>query len=39
MGTGTVLTGALVIDAVAPPLWARVRRATGLQPRATPGPN
>ena len=39
MGTGTVLTGALAIDAVAPPLWARVRRAAGLQPRATPGSN
>jgi undecaprenyl-diphosphatase len=29
MGIGTVLTGALVIDAVAPPLWARVRRRAG----------
>jgi hypothetical protein len=39
MGIGTVLTAALTIDAVAPPLWARVRRSAGLQPRATPGPN
>ena len=39
MGTGTVLAGALAIDAVAPPLWARVRRAAGPQPRATPGSN
>jgi membrane-associated phospholipid phosphatase len=39
MGVGTVLAVALGIDVVAPPLWARVRRAAGLQPRATPGPN
>ncbi len=39
MGTGTVLTEALVIDALAPPLWARVRRPAGLQPRATSEPN
>ena len=39
MGVGTVLTGALVIDAVAPPLWARVSRRAGLHPQTSPGPN
>jgi len=36
MGIGTVLTGALVIDAIAPPLWARVSRRAGLHPRTSP---
>jgi undecaprenyl-diphosphatase len=39
VGAGTVLAGALVIDALAPPVRARARRAAGLHPRATPGPN
>ncbi|HYY18042.1 MAG TPA: phosphatase PAP2 family protein [Streptosporangiaceae bacterium] len=39
VGTGTVLTGALAIDALAAPVWARVRRAAGTHPRTSPGPN
>jgi undecaprenyl-diphosphatase len=37
MGVGTVLTGALAIDALAPPLWARVSRAAGAT--EDPGPS
>ncbi|HEY2521062.1 MAG TPA: phosphatase PAP2 family protein [Streptosporangiaceae bacterium] len=39
VGVGTVLTGALAIDALAPPIRARVSRMAGLYPRTSPGPN
>ena len=39
VGVGTVLTGALAIDALAPPVWARARRAAGMHPGTSPGPN
>jgi undecaprenyl-diphosphatase len=39
MGVGTVLTGALAIDALAAPVWARVSRWAGLHPRTSPGSN